>query len=180
MRRLLIALGVLAAVLLPGAPAWAHNALAEATPAAGAAVPAGPPKVSLRFLQRLNPEFTTIVVSDDAKRRVPTSEPVIDGATGTVTFDEAPANGGYTVGYRVVSVDGHAVQGSYRFTVADPAKPAAVPTAAASSAVPAAVTASSTSGAIGGPTLIGLAGVGVVLAGFAGTRWLRWRREHRR
>ncbi|NJP35771.1 copper resistance CopC family protein [Micromonospora thermarum] len=45
----------------------------------------------------------------------------------------ALANGTYTVAYRVVSADGHPVQGSYRFTVADP-------TATASPDAPAPVT----------------------------------------
>ncbi|MGX6601014.1 copper resistance CopC family protein [Micromonosporaceae bacterium Da 78-11] len=121
MRRLLLALAVLGAVLLPGSPAWAHNSLAAAVPVADATLRAAPATVSLRFLQRLNPDFTTIVVSDAAGKPVATSTPAVAGATGTVTFAGKPANGRYTVAYRVVSVDGHAVKGSYVFTVADPA-----------------------------------------------------------
>ncbi|AYF27134.1 copper resistance protein CopC [Micromonospora tulbaghiae] len=128
----LLAAVLTALLLVPATPAAAHNSLQEATPARDARLTAAPTQVTLRFLQRLNPSFTTITVSDAGQRRVPTSAPAVDGATGTVTIDEPLGNGTYTVAYRVVSRDGHPVQGSYRFTVADPAAPA--PSASASSA----------------------------------------------
>ncbi|GAB2611515.1 hypothetical protein Aab01nite_66840 [Paractinoplanes abujensis] len=126
--RLLVALAAMAAVLLPGAPALAHNALAEATPAKGATVKKAPTTVKLKFLQKLNPEYTTITLAGPAK--IETSEPKVEGATGSITFD-ALANGAYTVAYQVVSTDGHTVKGSYKFTVADPAATAAPTTAPA-------------------------------------------------
>jgi methionine-rich copper-binding protein CopC len=116
---------VLAALLLPAAPAAAHNTLQAATPAQDARLTTAPKQVTLRFLQQLNPEFITIVLSDAGRRKVPTGAPAVDGPTGTVTVNEPLVNGTYTVAYRVVSADGHPVQGSYRFTVADPAAPAA-------------------------------------------------------
>ncbi|MGK5680644.1 copper resistance CopC family protein [Actinoplanes sp. URMC 104] len=122
--RLVVALAAALAVLLPGAPAFAHNALAEATPAKGATVKKAPTSVRLKFLQKLNPDYTTISVTGDAK--VETSDPEVEGATGSVTFDALP-NGVYTVAYRVVSKDGHTVQGSYKFTVADPSPPSSAP-----------------------------------------------------
>ncbi|MBL7257197.1 copper resistance CopC family protein [Paractinoplanes lichenicola] len=120
--RLLVALAATLAVLLPGAPALAHNALAEATPAKGATVKKAPTSVKLKFLQKLNPEYTTIALSGTAK--IETSAPKVDGATGSITFDPLP-NGAYTVAYQVVSTDGHTVKGSYKFTVADPSATAA-------------------------------------------------------
>ncbi|AXH93117.1 copper resistance protein CopC [Micromonospora aurantiaca] len=137
----LLAAALTALLLVPATPASAHNSLQEATPARDARLTAAPTQVTLRFLQGLNPSFTTITVSDAAQRTVPTSAPAVDGATGTVTIDEPLGNGTYTVAYRVVSRDGHPVQGSYRFTVADPAAPA--PSAPASAApTPTAVAAS--------------------------------------
>ncbi|MEU1842680.1 copper resistance CopC family protein [Micromonospora sediminicola] len=121
---LLAALLAAALLLAPAAPAAAHNTLQAATPAQDARLSAAPTTVTLRFLQQLNPEFTTIVLSDAGRRRIPTGAPTVDGATGTITVDEPLTNGTYTVAYRVVSADGHPVQGSYRFTVADPAAPA--------------------------------------------------------
>ncbi|WP_349876633.1 copper resistance CopC family protein [Micromonospora sp. HUAS YX12] len=120
----LLAAVLTALLLVPATPAAAHNSLQEATPARDARLTAAPTQVTLRFLQGLNPSFTTITVSDAGRRTVATSAPAVDGATGTVTIDEPLGNGTYTVAYRVVSRDGHPVQGSYRFTVADPAAPA--------------------------------------------------------
>ncbi|MCT2281226.1 copper resistance protein CopC [Micromonospora chalcea] len=130
----LAALFTAALLLVPATPAAAHNSLQEATPARDARLTSAPTQVTLRFMQRLNPAFTTITLRDSTDRQVPASAPAVDGATGTVTIEEPLANGTYTVAYRVVSRDGHPVQGSYRFTVADPAAPpAAVPSPAAPS-----------------------------------------------
>ncbi|PPA60240.1 copper resistance CopC family protein [Micromonospora chalcea] len=122
---LLAALFTAALLLVPATPAAAHNSLQEATPARDARLTTAPTQVTLRFLQRLNPAFTTITLRDSTDRQVPASAPAVDGATGTVTIEEPLGNGTYTVAYRVVSRDGHPVQGSYRFTVADPAAPPA-------------------------------------------------------
>jgi methionine-rich copper-binding protein CopC len=161
-------------VLVPGAPAWAHNALAEATPAKGAVLKKAPPGVKLRFLQKLDPDDTTITVTDAGEQAVPTSEPAVDSATGSVTFTEPLVNGEYTVAYRVASRDGHRVQGSYRFTVADPTRTAsAAPPPSASPSVtpvdqvvtgtPIAQTAAATPSGASGEMIAGLAAAGIVL-----------------
>ena len=133
--RLLLALTAALAVLLPGTPAWAHNALAEATPARNATVKKAPTSIKLRFLQKLKPDYTTITVAGASP--VQASEAEVNGATGVITF-EPLTNGVYTVAYRVVSQDGHTVQGSYKFTVADPsATSAPAPAPATTSPTPA-------------------------------------------
>ncbi|MGC5032859.1 copper resistance CopC family protein [Micromonospora sp. DT229] len=125
--RHLSALGLVAALLAatallvaPATPAHAHNVLRKATPAQDAELTKAPKKITLDFLQKLNPAFTTITLSDADKQPVATSEPEVEGTKGTVTIDSTLPNGVYTVAYRVVSSDGHPVQGSYKFTVADP------------------------------------------------------------
>lgn len=196
--RTLLALAAVLAVLVPGAPARAHNALIEASPAKNAKLTKAPKGVTLTFLQKLNPEYTVITVSDEREQAVATSEPDIDGATGAVTFGEPLANGVYTVAYQVVSTDGHPVKGSYRFTLDDPAAAASRPAAAASGG-PAAVTpggpaadAGSPAGAPGAgeantseraassesPALGWIAGVAIlVFAGLAGFVIVRRRRK---
>ncbi|GAA4942462.1 copper resistance CopC family protein [Actinoplanes utahensis] len=121
MTRTLLALAAVLLVLVPGAPAWAHNALAEASPAKNATLKESPREVKLRFLQKLDPKYTTITVSGAAKATMGVSAPKVDGATGVVTVQTPLANGVYTVAYQVVSTDGHTVKGSYEFTVDDPA-----------------------------------------------------------
>lgn len=176
MRRLLIAVAAVLAVLGPGSPAWAHAQLVSADPAKGATLTAAPATVTLGFSERLNPDFTTIVVSDAARQRVAASEATVDKARGTITLTGALGNGVYTVAYRVVSVDGHIVQGSYPFTLADPNLPAAAPPEPSRAAAPAPA---DTSG--GAPTwlLIGSGGGLLLMVAAAGLRLTTRRRARR-
>lgn len=160
--------------VLTGSPAWAHNSLTDASPAKNATLKKAPAAVRLTFLQRVDPAALEIAVADSAERDVPGSGPTASGKSGTLTFDDTLANGTYTVTYRVVSVDGHPVRGSYKFTVADAsattpassAPPATVPTTAPPAAAPAAVPASAEAS---GPGWLGwAAGVGVILLVAAG------------
>ena len=169
-------LAVLVAVLIPASPAWAHNSLKTATPARDATVPSAPTEVTLEFMQRLDPAFTTIVLTDAAKRKLPTGEPVVTGAKSTVQVTDTLPNGTYTVAYRVVSVDGHPVQGSYPFTVADPTSSAA-PVANVSASAPPPSAAAARSG--GGPSAGVLAAVALALLVLL-TAGLLWRRAARR
>ncbi|MFI7211299.1 copper resistance protein CopC [Micromonospora maritima] len=169
-------LAAAALLLAPAAPAAAHNTLQAATPAQDARLTAAPTTVTLRFLQQLNPEFTTIVLSDAGQRKIPTGAPAVDGATGTITVDQPLANGTYTVAYRVVSADGHPVQGSYRFTVADPAATVAPTTPAA--ATPGGRTeVSAVGGGDDGPPAVLLAAGAVVVVAVAGAALLLVRRR---
>ncbi|MET7959515.1 copper resistance CopC family protein [Micromonospora zamorensis] len=169
---------VVVALLVPAAPAWAHNSLKSATPARDATVPSAPTEVTLEFMQPLDPTFTTIVLTDAARRKLATGDPVVVGAKSTVQVTDPLPNGTYTVAYRVVSADGHPVQGSYPFTVAHPASSVApVADAGTSAAAPSAVAAVGTDGGLGAGVLVAgavLAALVVVAAG------LLWRRAARR
>lgn len=173
MRKALLALAAVLVVLLPAAPAWAHAQLVSADPAKDATLSKAPASVTLTFSERLNPDFTTIVVSDAGRRRIPAATPAVDGGVGSVALGGRLGNGAYTVAYRVVSADGHTVQGSYPFTVADPALPAAETAAAPPAAAPPA----GDSGGIPVPLLIGLAAFGVVLVAVAVRLWTTARRR---
>jgi methionine-rich copper-binding protein CopC len=166
--RLLAAASVAAVfAALTGSPAWAHNSLTDASPAKNATLKKAPGGVKLTFLQRVDPDALEIAVADSAKREVAASGPTASGKSGTLTFDDTLANGTYTVTYRVVSLDGHPVRGSYKFTVADASAartpaPTTAPAAAAPATVPASAEAS-------GPGWLGwAAGVGVILLVAAG------------
>jgi copper resistance protein C len=174
--RMLLVLATVAAMLLPGTPALAHNALVSSTPARDATVVAAPAAVSLVFSEELNPDFTTVAVSDAARSRITTGTPVVDGSTGVVPLTQSLANGAYTVAYRVVSVDGHSVQGSYRFTVDDPALPPAAAPAPGPSGSAQAAPPTSDPG-IPVPVLIGLGVAALLLVGVAAFVYLRGRRR---
>ncbi|WFE53476.1 copper resistance CopC family protein [Micromonospora sp. WMMD1155] len=167
-------LAVLVALLVPAAPAWAHNSLRAATPVQQSTVTSAPTEIVLEFMSRLDPTFTTIVLTDAAKRKVVTGEPVVAGAKSTVQVTDTLPNGTYTVAYRVVSADGHPVQGSYPFTVADPTSSAAPVVEPAVSTTPSTAAAVRPDGGPNGGVLV--AGVALVAVAAA----LLWRRAARR
>ncbi|WP_405098411.1 copper resistance protein CopC [Micromonospora sp. NBC_01412] len=172
------ALAAVLVVLGVPTPARAHNSLRSADPARDATLSTAPTQITLEFAERLDPTFTTIVVTDAGKLRVATGAPVVAGARGTVTLTAPLGNGAYTVAYRVVSADGHPVQGSYPFTVADPQGTDAPAPPGGSAASPEAVAAApGKDTGLGVGALIG-AVVLVVLATAAGALWWR-RRAHR-
>src|SRR5690606_20919908 len=106
-------------------------------PADGAVLAAPPARVTLEFNESLNPTSTTIVVTDAGAEPVPSSEPEVSGPRGSVTFTQPLADGTYTVAYRVVSRDGHPVQGAFTFTVGEPAPSSATPPATTAPSGPA-------------------------------------------
>ncbi|RLK23921.1 hypothetical protein DER29_1812 [Micromonospora sp. M71_S20] len=190
------ALAAAALLLVPAAPAAAHNTLRAASPADGDRLTTPPTQVTLEFAQRLDPAFTTIALTDAARRKVPTGAPAVDGTKGTVAVDETLGEGTYTVAYRIVSADGHPVQGSYRFTVAGSVDtaggatatpPTAAPTATAPTATaapPAAVSvgpaAASATGSGGPGTGTVLLAAGVLVAVLGGAALLLRRRREAR
>lgn len=131
----MVVLAVVVAVGVPAVPAWAHAQLLSSAPAAGAVLPTSPAEVTLRFSEEPNPSFTTIVLSGTARTRIPTGPPAVTSATVTVPLEAPVEDGVYTVAYRVVSKDGHTVQGSYAFTVGSSSSPSPVAVPAASSRV---------------------------------------------
>ncbi|BCJ40874.1 hypothetical protein GCM10010168_48260 [Actinoplanes ianthinogenes] len=192
-KRLLLALAAVLTLLIPAAPAWAHNALVEAAPAKNATLKKAPAGVKLKFLEKL-PDSTKLSVTG-ADGSVPAQSPAtINGATISLTFTEPLANGVYTVAYQVAAEDGHVTKSSYKFTVADPvaaatsapasADPTTAPASADPTTAPAATSAAATVAAEpvsddgNGPWLGLAAGIGILaLAGAAGFVVLRRRRS---
>ncbi|MEU7800422.1 copper resistance CopC family protein [Micromonospora arborensis] len=177
--RILVAVlaALVALFVVPAGPAWAHNSLRSASPAKDATLPSAPSELTLEFMQRLDPTFTTIVLTDAAKRKIPVGDPVVAGARSTVTVSDTLPNGTYTVAYRVVSADGHPVQGSYPFTVADPSAAAAPTSTTAQGASPSAAAAAEPDRGPGAGVLVG-GGALAALAMVATS--LLWRRSARR
>jgi methionine-rich copper-binding protein CopC len=111
---------VVAALVLTPAPAvHAHSLLIASVPASGAVVVTAP-TVALRFNNRVEKKLSRIrLVPAQGDPR--TLELRSDGAVDTL---EAPlpalAPGRYRVEWRVLSTDGHVVNGAFPFTVASP------------------------------------------------------------
>jgi copper transport protein len=117
-----IAVLVVGWLLLGGAPApaYAHADLQQTEPAAGAAVPAPPSALRLRFSEPLDQSATRVEVLDERGARVDSPDETIGPPNDRVlTVDLAGLGEGvYTVRWWSLSqTDGHRWQGVYRFGV---------------------------------------------------------------
>lgn len=115
------ALAVPAVLALTAAPAAAHNELRSSNPADGAALTALPPAVVLTFAENADPRFVRIAATGPDRRSLAAGAPVVTGAVVRQPLAAGTASGTYTVAFRVVSRDGHPVQGSVTFTATLPA-----------------------------------------------------------
>lgn len=112
------ALLLLALCIVP-AGAWAHAYLQKAVPAQRAVLFAPPERVRLWFNERLEPAFCTLTVTDasgavvdQGDMKVPADDPK------QLTAGLKPLSAGvYTVKFRVLSVDGHAITDQFTFTI---------------------------------------------------------------
>ncbi|HZT86540.1 MAG TPA: copper resistance CopC family protein [Stellaceae bacterium] len=109
-----------AGLALAAAPAaWGHAFLDHASPAVGSTVPAAPATVTLWFTQALEPAFSSVAVTDRSGQRVDLGNArVPPGQPDQLQVGLRPLLPGiYTITWRVVSVDTHATQGSFTFSV---------------------------------------------------------------
>lgn len=160
--------------------ASAHDSVVESTPEDGAELAASPTEATLRYSADLN-KLGTVALLKDAQGHQFEADPSVSGDTLTVEFGDPLPDGDYTLTVRVVSSDGHPVDGTLKFSVEVPgssASPTAPAAASAPSSSPAALdtpqpTAESSEDAIveaaaGGlpPAAIwGIAGAAVLAAG---------------
>ena len=123
------------ALLLGAAPAFAHTRLESSDPADKSSVDTAPESVSLTFNEDISAEFASIsVVGPDGTNYATGPVSTAGGQVGTAVSPLGPA-GAYEIGYRVVSDDGHPVQGKVTFTLTTPG-PGAATAAPATAAAP--------------------------------------------
>ena len=133
--RVLTVLAAAAFLLASSTPAQAHDSLESSNPASGSTVSAVPAKIELTF------DHTPIAINSIIRIEDATGTDQADGAVSIVDNKVSQAvkagapEGKYTVVWRVVSSDGHPIEGSFTFTAGGPNSAlAATPTAAAASA----------------------------------------------
>ncbi|HMO11449.1 MAG TPA: copper resistance protein CopC [Actinotalea sp.] len=184
----------LTVAVIVAAPALAHDELVETEPADGAVLESAPGSVDLTFSAEVLDISPTVVITGPAGP-VDTVTTVA-GTSVTAALQTPLPPGSYAVAWRVVSSDGHPIQGGFGFTVApststplDPSDqpppsapsptptttpdPSPSPTAAAPTPPPTA-----TEPSLGRPVLLALAGVGG-LAGLGAVAWWLTRRLRR-
>ncbi len=105
-------------LLILASSAWAHAFLDHADPRVGSTVVGAPQEVSLSFTQNLEPAFCTMEVIGPSGQRVDEGKPRIEGKVMHVPL-RADRPGTYRVKWRVLSVDTHATEGAFSFTVRD-------------------------------------------------------------
>jgi len=100
--------------------ALAHTKLLSSNPAAGSVVDTWPTQISLVFdeeLQNIGSEKANFVVVNNAVGdQVSEDDEKLNGSTVTLTLSPNTVKGPALVFYHVVSADGHAVEGEYKFT----------------------------------------------------------------
>jgi methionine-rich copper-binding protein CopC len=111
-------LGALVVLLLPAVPVLAHSDLKSSDPADGATLVSAPAEVSFTFNEKLLAQGNAIVLTELATgTRLEVGPVEVDGDTVAVAWPEQGAGGQYRAAYRVVSADGHPIDGSITFTV---------------------------------------------------------------
>ncbi|MGH3451325.1 MAG: copper resistance CopC family protein [Haloechinothrix sp.] len=153
MRRLAIsALLALCALVGLSTPALAHNVLISSDPEDGASLDAGPETITLTFDQAIQQgNVNQIAVTGPGGTQWARGPVEVDRTTAIVDVAPLGPAGTYTIGYRVLSADGHAVSGEIPFTLtnagtgspvpqtgtqADPDQPDAQPADSGSGGVP--------------------------------------------
>jgi len=120
--KVLAALALAAATLLPSQTAFAHAELESSNPEANSVIGAAPSFVSLTFGEKLmvmdgQKDANQIQVTDGQGTRVDNGDYQVTGEVLTVTLKPDQSDGTYKVDYRVVSEDGHPIEGVYEFNV---------------------------------------------------------------
>lgn len=115
----LAALCVAATTVLAAAPAAsAHDELLSSKPANDKTLNTPPGQIVLNFSADLILTGAQIAVTDPAGSQVPTGEVAVDGPQVTASLPTDMAAGGYDVSWRVVSSDGHPIDGDFTFELA--------------------------------------------------------------
>jgi methionine-rich copper-binding protein CopC len=163
-RRLLtVLLLAFAAVGVAGAPAQAHNVLISSDPRDGSTLAASPERVTLVFDQAVRQGYAQVGVTGADGSSWADGSPEVAAERVSVKVRPLPGGGSYTVGYRILSADGHPVTGKISFTLAAGASAASTGQAApADQAAPAGQTGTAGSAEAAEAAANGGAGMAVV------------------
>ncbi|MFF3737938.1 copper resistance protein CopC [Streptomyces sp. NPDC002566] len=130
---LLLLAGAVLALLAGGAsPAAAHSTLVRAVPADSSVIKTAPDRITLTFSETVGLSAGSLRVLSPESLRV--DEGPVRHAPGTadtaeVRLADKLPEGTYTVGWRVVSADGHPISGAFTFSLGRPSFSTAVPAA---------------------------------------------------
>ena len=121
-QRKFIFLAASAVLILSGdMAAFAHAQLVRATPAVGGTVHEAPTAVTLRFSEKLEPKFSSVVVRDATGKQVDKGDSAVDKADRMVIRVPLPQlePGVYKVEWKAVSADAHKINGDFTFKIGE-------------------------------------------------------------
>ena len=103
--------------------AFAHGEMVQATPAVDSNVVTAPSEVSIEFDGKLqligNTNVNSIEVTDNQGQLISSPTSVVEGNKISTKLQLTDITGLVSVHYRIVSEDGHPVEGDYSFTVGE-------------------------------------------------------------
>lgn len=116
-------------------PAFAHGELVSATPAKDSIISQLPKTASIEFDGALitlgGPKTNVLRVQDPQGVQIDLGDSMVSGGTLMVSLKSVSIPGKYHLSYRIVSEDGHPVQGAYDFSLS-PSSATPVPSAISS------------------------------------------------
>lgn len=127
-----LALPLTLPVLLVSAPtAQAHAALVRSDPAPSSVWPTPPARVTLTFTEPVEPTSGAVELTGPTGRAVAgvhADAAPGDRRTAIARLPDGLPRGSYRVDWRVLSLDGHPIDGSYTFAIGAPTSPLTSPT----------------------------------------------------
>jgi len=118
-RLLVLVLLTLAAGVGLAGPASAHNVLTSSDPTDGSTLQTAPTTVRLTFDQPVQDFEPVVTVIGPDGNRYESGAPTVDSTVVTAGVNALPVPGAYSIAYRVVSADGHTVEGQIKFQLAE-------------------------------------------------------------
>jgi methionine-rich copper-binding protein CopC len=108
-----------ALLALASVPAFAHAHLVKAAPAAASTMHDPPSEVTLRFNEKLEPAFSSVIVRDAAGKQIDKGDGKVDTSDRTLIRVTLPTlePGVYKVEWRAMSADTHKINGDFTFKV---------------------------------------------------------------
>ena len=117
MTRRIVSFAAVAALAAAVAPAaWPHARLLSTAPSDGAVLATAPKQVVVRFDDKVRPLGGTVVVRNNDRSAVVAGKPRSVGDDVVIPLRRL-ADGDYSVRWRVLSDDGHTIQGVFAFAV---------------------------------------------------------------
>lgn len=98
-------------------PAWAHTNIVSVSPNRDAVLTTSPTQVIITTDDAVQDMGTAITVTSPSGARVDDGSTEVEGKSVLIGLSTLTERGDYTVNYRLLAQDGHALDGSYTFTL---------------------------------------------------------------